>query len=179
MFVRDGFYFWAFLLAPLWMLLHRLWLVLLAIVVVVGVDGAAALCRRVRRRSFVIGAADRRCWSASRRHAAALDAGAARLDERRRCHRRRSRSRRARFFARLDATRDARPHAGAARRRAGSPPSARAAAVASDVIGLFPAARSAAGERRHRRLRLRQSALGRKGVRARRARSRHRRSRSW
>ena len=28
-FVRDGFSFWAFLLAPLWMLWHRLWLVLL------------------------------------------------------------------------------------------------------------------------------------------------------
>ena len=28
-FVRDGFYFWAFLLGPLWMLRHRLWLVLI------------------------------------------------------------------------------------------------------------------------------------------------------
>ena len=28
-FVRDGFYFWAFVLGPLWMLWHRLWLVLL------------------------------------------------------------------------------------------------------------------------------------------------------
>jgi hypothetical protein len=27
-FVRDGFHFWAFLLAPLWMLAHRVWLVL-------------------------------------------------------------------------------------------------------------------------------------------------------
>jgi hypothetical protein len=27
-FVRDGFYVWAFLLGPLWMLWHRLWLVL-------------------------------------------------------------------------------------------------------------------------------------------------------
>ena len=26
-FVRDGFYFWAFLLGPVWMLYHRLWLV--------------------------------------------------------------------------------------------------------------------------------------------------------
>jgi hypothetical protein len=33
-FVRDGFYFWAFLLGPLWMLRHRLWLVLLGYVVV-------------------------------------------------------------------------------------------------------------------------------------------------
>src|SRR5271157_1981408 len=29
-FVRDGFSFWAFLLAPLWMLWHRLWLVFVA-----------------------------------------------------------------------------------------------------------------------------------------------------
>ena len=28
-FVRDGFYFWAFLLGPLWLLWRRLWLVLL------------------------------------------------------------------------------------------------------------------------------------------------------
>ena len=28
-FVRDGFYFWAFLLGPLWMLWRRLWLVTL------------------------------------------------------------------------------------------------------------------------------------------------------
>ena len=28
-FVRDGFHFWAFVLAPLWLLLHRLWLALL------------------------------------------------------------------------------------------------------------------------------------------------------
>jgi len=27
-FVRDGFYFWAFLLGPLWMIWNRLWLVL-------------------------------------------------------------------------------------------------------------------------------------------------------
>jgi hypothetical protein len=32
-FVRDGFYFWAFLLGPLWMLWRRLWLVLLLYVV--------------------------------------------------------------------------------------------------------------------------------------------------
>jgi Protein of unknown function (DUF2628) len=40
-FVRDGFDFWAFLLAPLWMLWHRLWLVLLIyLVVIVGVESA-------------------------------------------------------------------------------------------------------------------------------------------
>jgi hypothetical protein len=33
-FVRDGFSFWAFLLAPLWMLRHRMWLVLVGYVAV-------------------------------------------------------------------------------------------------------------------------------------------------
>ena len=33
-FVRDGFYFWAFLLGPLWMLWRRLWLVTLLYVAV-------------------------------------------------------------------------------------------------------------------------------------------------
>jgi hypothetical protein len=38
-FVRDGFYVWAFLLSVLWMLWHRMWLVLLIyVVVVVGVE---------------------------------------------------------------------------------------------------------------------------------------------
>ena len=30
-FVRDGFYFWAFVLGPLWMLWRRLWLVTVAL----------------------------------------------------------------------------------------------------------------------------------------------------
>lgn len=34
MFVRDGFHVWAFLFGPLWMLLRRLWLVLLLYVIV-------------------------------------------------------------------------------------------------------------------------------------------------
>jgi hypothetical protein len=36
MFVRDGFHFWAFVLAPLWLLLHRLWLALLIYVLGYG-----------------------------------------------------------------------------------------------------------------------------------------------
>jgi hypothetical protein len=35
-FVRDGFSFWAFLLAPLWMLRHRMWLEFIAYVLLVG-----------------------------------------------------------------------------------------------------------------------------------------------
>ena len=35
-FLRDGFHFWAFVLAPLWLLLHRLWLALLIYIVGYG-----------------------------------------------------------------------------------------------------------------------------------------------
>jgi hypothetical protein len=35
-FVRDGFSFWAFLFGPLWMLRHRMWLVLVGYIVVAG-----------------------------------------------------------------------------------------------------------------------------------------------
>jgi uncharacterized protein DUF2628 len=35
-FVRDGFHFWAFLLAPLWLLWHRLWLALVLWAAVIG-----------------------------------------------------------------------------------------------------------------------------------------------
>jgi hypothetical protein len=44
-FVRDGFHFWAFVLAPVWMIRHALWLALAVyIVVMAGVDiGLAAI----------------------------------------------------------------------------------------------------------------------------------------
>jgi hypothetical protein len=39
--VRDGFYFWAFLLGPVWMIWRRLWLVLvLYVVALIGIAGA-------------------------------------------------------------------------------------------------------------------------------------------
>ncbi len=41
LFVRDGFYFWAFLLAPLWLLVKRLWLVFVLYLVLVGALGLA------------------------------------------------------------------------------------------------------------------------------------------
>ena len=40
-FVRDGFYFWAFLLGPLWMLWRRLWLVTVIYLVVTSAIQAA------------------------------------------------------------------------------------------------------------------------------------------
>ena len=43
-FVRDGFSFWAFLLAPLWMLRHRLWLAFAGYVIVaIGLQVALRL----------------------------------------------------------------------------------------------------------------------------------------
>jgi hypothetical protein len=43
-FVRDGFSFWAFLLGPLWMLRHRMWLVFFGyIVVAIGMQVALRL----------------------------------------------------------------------------------------------------------------------------------------
>jgi hypothetical protein len=41
-FVRDGFYFWAFALAPLWLLLRRLWLALAGYVVLYLLIGVAS-----------------------------------------------------------------------------------------------------------------------------------------
>jgi hypothetical protein len=43
-FVRDGFHVWAFLLAPLWMLRHRLWLEFIVYGLIVG--GVAFALRR-------------------------------------------------------------------------------------------------------------------------------------
>jgi hypothetical protein len=40
-FVRDGFYFWAFVLGPVWMLYHRLWLVFVFyMIAIAGVEVA-------------------------------------------------------------------------------------------------------------------------------------------
>jgi hypothetical protein len=38
-FVRDGFYFWAFALAPFWLLAHRLWLAFIGYCFVTGLMG--------------------------------------------------------------------------------------------------------------------------------------------
>ena len=46
LFVRDGFYFWAFLLAPLWLLYRRLWLLLVLYLVGSGVFGVAFVALR-------------------------------------------------------------------------------------------------------------------------------------
>lgn len=51
-FVRDGFYWWAFLLTPLWMLRHRLWLVL--VIYLVGTAVLDTVLHIVGVSDFVI-----------------------------------------------------------------------------------------------------------------------------
>ena len=59
-FVRDGFYFWAFVFSVLWMLWHRMWLVLLIYVaVVVGLEAALRYVGRFQRRTRTDRRADR------------------------------------------------------------------------------------------------------------------------
>src|SRR5438093_3430698 len=56
-FVRDGFSFWAFLLGPVWMLRHRMWLALLGYVVIVAVlEGALHLLDVSEAVSLSVGA---------------------------------------------------------------------------------------------------------------------------
>jgi hypothetical protein len=55
-FVRDGFHFWAVLLGPLWMLWHRMWLVLLGFLVLTGaVQAAMATLGASAGVRFIIG----------------------------------------------------------------------------------------------------------------------------
>lgn len=55
-FVRDGFSFWAFLLGPLWMLRHRMWLVLLGyMIVVVVLEAGQRALGASRPVSFAVG----------------------------------------------------------------------------------------------------------------------------
>ena len=55
-FVRDGFSFWAFVFGPLWMLRHRMWLVLLGYIVVVGGNaGRPGRDRRIGRQFDIRG----------------------------------------------------------------------------------------------------------------------------
>lgn len=55
-FVRDGFSWWAFLLAPLWMLRHRMWLVLIGYVVISGgIEAALVRLGATRPAIAVVG----------------------------------------------------------------------------------------------------------------------------
>jgi hypothetical protein len=141
-FVRDGFSFWAFLLAPLWMLRYRLWLVLFGYVVLVGglafglhalhasgtVSGAVAFLLALligfeagTVRRFTLG---RRGWA---------NVGIVLGDDRETAERR--------FFDAWAKNDTARSATTKRETRASSPPvapSPRRAPAAPDVVGLFP-----------------------------------------
>jgi hypothetical protein len=53
-FVRDGFSFWAFIAAPLWMLWHRMWLVLLGYVLLTGIVLAALVVLGASQAALVV-----------------------------------------------------------------------------------------------------------------------------
>src|SRR5437868_286964 len=83
-FVRDGFHFWAFLLGPLWLAWHRLWLALLGyIAVAIGVAVALSRLQAGAGTRFIVTllialligfeAASLRRWTVSRRKWRQLD----------------------------------------------------------------------------------------------------------
>ena len=136
-FVRDGFHFWAFVLGPLWMLRHRMWLVLIAHLVVVG--GLAFALSRVSAPpgtgvavglliALLIGleASTLRRWTLARRgwtYVGVVVADDLELAERR-------------FFDSW--TGHAMPPSAAAPLPAAAPPPRAAGPAQQDVIGLFP-----------------------------------------
>jgi len=138
-FVRDGFSFWAFLLGPLWMLWHRLWLVftgylVLVILLAAGLHliGASASVKFAAGAllALLVGfeAATLRRFTLARRRW--KDAGIVVGDDVESAERR--------FF---DAWNSHAPHAGAspvtvAPASRGTLPAG--AAPASEIIGLFP-----------------------------------------
>ena len=90
-FVRDGFSVWAFLFAVLWMLWHRLWLVLLAyVVVVVGIETALRYAGFSGPVLAIVAVFISLLVGIEFEHVAALCAGAARLEKCRRGQRQRS-----------------------------------------------------------------------------------------
>jgi hypothetical protein len=133
-FVRDGFYFWAFVFAPLWMLWRRLWLVLLFYVVGVSVlqvglwlTGASALVQSAAGLliSVLVGfeAASLRRWTLNRRGWENL--GVVSGDNREAAERR--------FFDVWLAHKEIAPV-----RMSPPPPPIRMSRPSSDIVGLFP-----------------------------------------
>ena len=81
LFVRDGFHVWAFVLAPLWLLLHRLWLAFVIYVVGYGLIGVGlALLRASANTQFAGRVVGRLVGWLRGIQRLALDPGAPRLD---------------------------------------------------------------------------------------------------
>ena len=138
-FVRDGFHFWAFLLAPLWMLRHRLWIEFIAYVLLLG--GAVFLLDRLGIEEsagfwiwlFLAGLAGMEAssllrWKLARRRFEQV--GIVVGDDLEEAERR--------FFDRWDDDASARPSALAPPPPSPFGPPPATAAPARDVIGLFP-----------------------------------------
>lgn len=138
-FVRDGFHVWAFLLAPLWLLLHRLWLVLAGYIVLAAalagvfyVTDAPALLKFFVNLliALLVGfeAATLRRWTLTRRgwrmvgFALGEDQETAEL----------------RFFAAWTRRASVVPFSPPAAEQPLSTPVRRGSPSGSDVIGLFP-----------------------------------------
>src|SRR5262249_14732798 len=137
-FVRDGFHFWAFVLAPLWLLLHRLWLALLIYVVGYSALSFGFAFARVSSTTQVIvalliallmgfEASSIWRWTLNRRGWATLGFVVAEDAERaERC-----------FFPEWQKRATDAPSVSAPERKY-SPPARRGPPSPSDVIGLFP-----------------------------------------
>jgi hypothetical protein len=135
-FVRDGFYFWAFVLPPVWLLVRRLWLaffiyVVVTIAVALGIKFAGLPSYVQSAAAFVIAliigfeASTIRRWTLTRRRWKTLGfvvAEDAEIAERR-------------FYA---AWAEGAPAGAASPEPAYAKPVRRGAPTASDVIGLFP-----------------------------------------
>ncbi len=132
-FVRDGFYGWAFLLAPLWMLRHRLWLVLLLYIVAVvilqvallavGASGTAQFLAALAVAILVgIEGGTLRRWTLGRRRW--RNVGVVVGDDRDTAERR--------FFAAWQSGQQPRPS------YAPAAPGSRAPVPGDDIVGLFP-----------------------------------------
>jgi Protein of unknown function (DUF2628) len=138
-FVRDGFSFWAFLLAPVWMLWHRLWLVFVAYCILaaalqaglqtLGVSFGTRLAAGALLALLVgLEAASLRRFTLARR--GFMNAGLVVGDD--------IESAEQRFFDRwVEEHPDGSPRAGgAAMRPTGSMPAAQTSG--SEIVGLFP-----------------------------------------
>jgi hypothetical protein len=136
-FVRDGFYFWAFVAAILWLLWHRLWLALLGYLVIsivaeiamsaLGVgSGARLVVMAVFALLVGLEAGSLRRWKLSRGKWRQLDIVTADSEE----------AAERRFFERWNA----KTARNAGRGAAASPPPLPRASLAQPqgVIGLFP-----------------------------------------